>query len=292
MPLRWPRLILDCARQPVLIAGSGRSGSTWLAELLNVRGDHRVIWEPLNEEQVPLARVIGARRYLRASDDAPAERAAFARILTGRTGGAWIDTFNRPGVYRRRLVKIIRGNLMLGWVRATFPHVPIVFLMRHPGAVIASWARQGWRQSLSAEPMLAQPALVEAHGLHAWCSRPRDAMADMLLAWCIENAVPLHEVGLGGMCIVRYEDLKADPAGQLQRICDWIGRPLDPRMLARIDQPSALTGEHSPLTRGEDPATAWQRELDAHTCRLIDEHLARFGLGAYYSETLRSSLPA
>lgn len=286
------RCMLDLARRPLLLAGSGRSGTTWLVEMLNWRGDHRVIWEPLNVEQVEATRAIGSRRYLPAEADAAAERAAFSRVLAGQVRGPWIDSFNKQWIYRRRLVKVIRGNLMLPWVRRQFPDVPVVFMLRHPGAVVDSWLRQPWKQRLSAQPLLAQPSLVEAHGLKKWVGKPLSDAEDAVLAWCIENIVPLREVAPGRMLVTFYEDLAADPNGQLQRILPWYGLTFDPEMLAHVNTPSAMVGENSPLQRGGDPVSDWTARLDSDTQHRIRNILAHFGFDRIYGDDGRPRIAA
>ncbi len=276
--------MLDLARRPSVLAGSGRSGTTWLVELVNWRGDHRVIWEPLNAEQVPATRAVGPRRYLRADADDPTVRQVMTRVFTGRVRGPWIDSFNKRWIYRRRLVKMIRGNLMLPWLRAHFPHVPIVLLLRHPGAVVDSWRRQPWKQRLSAAPLLAQRELVEAHRLHEWVGRTLGDIEDALLAWCIENVVPLREVAHGQMLVVFYEDLVAHPQRELRRVMTWYGLPFDPAMLGRVGNPSAMIGENSPLQRGDDPVSDWATRLDADTRRLMSDMLARFSFDRLYGD--------
>jgi hypothetical protein len=276
--------MLDLARRPLLLAGSGRSGTTWLAELINWRGDHRLIWEPLNVEQVPETRPLGARRYLHADHDASELRSVWRRVLDGRIRGPWIDSFNTRLLYRRRLVKVIRGNLMLAWSARWFADVPIILLLRHPGAVVDSWRRQNWKQRLSAQPLLAQRELVERHGLHAWVGGERNELEEALLTWCIENIVPLREVPADRMRVVFYEDLVRDPEGQLQRVMAWCGLPFDRAMLDGVRTPSAMSGQGSPLQRGGDPVTAWADHVDADTRDMMARMLASFGFDRIYSE--------
>jgi hypothetical protein len=70
---------------------------------------------------------------------------SFARkVFTGEIRNRWIDRQNERIYSRYRLIKEIRINLALKWLHDNFPEVPILFLMRHPCAVVASRMELGW----------------------------------------------------------------------------------------------------------------------------------------------------
>jgi len=116
----------------IFLAGSGRSGTTWIAELMNFDNSYRFIFEPLHINRVPLAKPFGWRRYLRPDDDNPELLDSMKTILGGRFRNSWTDHFNRCWIPKKRLVKEIRANLLLGWLHKHFPQVRIVLLLRHP----------------------------------------------------------------------------------------------------------------------------------------------------------------
>jgi hypothetical protein len=55
-----------------------------------------------------------------------------------------VDVENTGFVFRRRIIKEIRSNLMLRWLAGISPCTPVVLLVRHPLAVAASWLQLGW----------------------------------------------------------------------------------------------------------------------------------------------------
>src|SRR5829696_6063462 len=116
----------------LFLAGSGRSGTTWLSEIINHRRGYRYVFEPFNPREVGPFEHFNTKQYLRP-DDQREEFLEPARLaLTGGLRDPWTDRFNGRIVARRRLIKDIRANLLLGWIRANFPGMPIILLLRHP----------------------------------------------------------------------------------------------------------------------------------------------------------------
>jgi hypothetical protein len=274
----------------VFVAGSGRSGTTWLAEIINYRNDHRLIFEPLRPDRVRLGRTFGSGGYVRPSDLDPHKTRAMEAILSGRIRSRWTDQYNTCLLPARRLVKDIRANLMLNWFRARFADVPIVFIVRHPLAVAASrsWlAANGqprWEPNLG--EFLSQAELIEdfLDEQVGFLSSLRQPLEQHVACWSIENRVALSLIEKDPRShLVFYEELVERPASEIGRLFTFLGRELAPRALQIAARPSAMASEAS-LVRLSDPkaAMSWARSLDeddvAAALRIVD----RFGLGSIY----------
>lgn len=273
-------------RDAVFVAGSGRSGTTWLAEILRrSRGGYRTVFEPFHPEKVPLARPFGYRCYLRPGDSRPELLESAGRILSGEPRGPWTDRFNRRLVSRRRLVKEIRANLFLGWLAASFPEMPVVLLLRHPCAVALSRTKLGWRSRL--EEFAARPELVEdflgpvLDGIHAAATE----FERHVFAWCIETLVPLRQLGRGRAHLVFYEGLCESPEEELQGLSGYLGRGEAPVPTGALRNPSALSRPGGAVLSGVDPAASWQEELGRDQVQRASGILASFGLDAVYGES-------
>ena len=96
-------------RKAVLLAGSGRSGTTWIAQLISSRGGWRLMFEPFHSRQIDLLSDWNYRQYLRPGDRDDRFVEPAARILTGKLRHPWVDRFNPSLLARRRLVKEIRA---------------------------------------------------------------------------------------------------------------------------------------------------------------------------------------
>lgn len=266
----------------VFLAGSGRSGTTWVQELINHAHDHRVIFEPFLATVVPFCRHFERKQYLRAADDSPAFLGPARTILGGDFRNEWTDQYNDRPVYRKRLIKEIRANLLLHWLRRHFPSVPIVFLMRHPCAVAASQLRGRW--GLRAADLLRQPRLVEdflspfAGLIHS----ARDEFDNLLLVWCVENYVPLRQFRRGEIFILFYEELLRHPEREIERLFGFLGRPAGPGVFEQFRRPSAQSRSWSAVLTGDDPLDSWRRHIDAGQVRRAAQLLRVFGLDELY----------
>ncbi|MDP8949818.1 MAG: hypothetical protein M3N00_06185, partial [Actinomycetota bacterium] len=111
-------------RNSVFLAGSGRSGTTWISDVINYRNGYRFVFEPFHPGKVRVCKNFGRKQYLRPDDRREEYLGAAREVLTGRIRSPWTDRFNRKFVARRRLIKDIRANLLLGWMRENFPGMP------------------------------------------------------------------------------------------------------------------------------------------------------------------------
>jgi hypothetical protein len=251
---RWPWAAASSAfrrapRRLIVLAGSGRSGTTWLGDILSSCRGCGSVFEPLNANRVPEAPQWGRASgspgcYLRREEPNPAWSHFFDRVFSGQVSNAWTRqdwrlvpqaVEHRPVLSRvffgfakvRRLmrnwtattyvVKTIRSNLLLPWLATWFP-VQIVHLIRHPCAVIDSQLRLGWRSEL--DDIHAQPALLEdllspfSHWLES-ASAPFEKLA---VLWCVENLLPLEMVSRGLCQPIVYEECVAHPESELPRL--------------------------------------------------------------------------
>lgn len=275
-------LRLDLARgdhtKTVFLAGSGRSGTTWLSALVNHDGSYRYIFEPFHPGKVGDFRAFGSKQYLRPED----RRAEFLeparKVLAGELRSGWTD---RGGalVARRRLIKDIRANLLLGWMAQNFPGMPIVLLMRHPCAVVLSRLALGWRDNL--DETMAQGDLVEDHLLpvEGRIRAARDPFERHLFLWCIDNHVPLRQLPPGAVHLCFHERLVRDPEPELRRLFAFVGRDFDAAVLKKLGRPS-FTSRRA----GRPSVDGWQGRLDGGRREKATEILGLFGLDRVYGE--------
>jgi Sulfotransferase family len=285
MPEASAKGFSDLSEGPtVLVAGSGRSGTTWVQELINHAHDHRVIFEPFLGSVVPFCRHFERKQYLRDADDSAEFLGPARTILGGEFRNEWTDQYNDRPVYHKRLIKEIRANLLLHWLRRHFPATPIVFLMRHPCAVVASQLRGRWR--LNASDLLRQSQLVDDFlvpfaGLIR-CAQ--DEFDNLLLVWCIENYIPLRQFGRGEILLLFYEELIRHPEREIERLFRFLKRPVEPGAFEQLRRPSAQSRSWSAILTGDDPLDSWRSHIDENQLRRALLFLRLFGLDALYGE--------
>ncbi len=240
---RWPLDLGESLQETVLIAGVGRSGTTWLADLINFDGRYRDLFEPFHPWKVAAAAPLQGQWYQRAADTPPAAFVEYvSRVLCGRVRDPWIDRFNRRVVSHRRVVKAIRANLFLGWLASRYPQVKIILLMRHPAAVARSRLAlpAGWEWRPTLAELLAQRTLREqlSPAQRRLAANAQGPFDEHLLTWSISHCLPLAELQPGSVLPVFYERLRSAPEAQLRRVFAFIGQPWNAACLQAHGAPS------------------------------------------------------
>jgi len=233
---------------PIVLAGSGRSGTSWLLNILTLDYNYRAIFEPFNWLQIPIASKF-YNLYLTSSDEYPELEKFMRQVFYYKTDEAWARwmhfgigkktpllkktlqyIYNLPKYKfwaKNRVVKIIKGNLMLSWLQKHF-NAKIVYIIRHPCAVIDSQRRMGWDTRLTR--FLSQPKLISDY-LHPYLDFIYSAKTEtekLAILWCIENFVPLQQIKKGEIkaFACTYEHIICEPEKYLEGIMSFLGFPL------------------------------------------------------------------
>lgn len=266
--------------QTVLLAGGGRSGTSWLAEYLLQSGRSRYLWEPFHTGRVRGARQhLGPSPYLAPDTDKPSQEQFVEKVLRGKIKSPWIDSRQRGQIFDRRVVKTIRANLMLKWMKTQFPEVQYLLLLRHPYAVSQSRVQLGWDARLS--DFLNQERLIETH-LHPFLPALReaqDAWEQQILRWCVETLVPLRELQAADVTLIFYEDLVQHYPASLEQVLQKTGpTPLQSRDRASRSSSSSKMG----LDKAQQGLQQWQTTVDERAMRKVQYYLELFGLDVVY----------
>lgn len=281
---RWYFNLNHKVERSVLLAGSGRSGTTWLAQVLNHGNYYRYMFEPFHPAYTPECAGFNIRQYIRPDAGGNRFFPPARAVLSGRVANPWVDAQNGKLFCDRRLVKDIRVNLLLKWLRNQFPSLPILFLMRHPCAVANSRIVLEWSSPLPA--MLAQADLVEDHiAEHVEAiSHCRSAFEKEIYLWCIEHYVPLRQCGRDDFYFLFYEHLCTNPLEETEKLFGWLGRKVPEDIEATIRAPSATSAKHSAVLRGRDLVAGWTKQVGPRQAKDAVAILHRFGLDRIYGE--------
>ncbi len=273
-------------KNSILVAGSGRGGTTWLAEIINADNSFRDIFEPFNPRRVRSVKDFNYRQYLRPMDRDPRYLRPAHLVFSGKLRDDWTDQYNRRFFCTRRLVKDIRVNLMLKWIHDNFLEMPIIFLLRHPCAVAVSRLSQRWKSSTAIEDFLSQHTLIEDHlkQFMPIITATRSDFEQHVLVWCIENYVPLRTLRKSDALVVFYENLCTRPETELNRIAEYLKLGRLELMMKRIKKPSSQTRKRaSAIVLGEDPVSSWRKMVDQAMLNSAHDLLTVFGLTGLYA---------
>ena len=235
----------------ILISSMGRSGSTWMSNLINYKSDYKEVFEPFFPARVREAELFGYYKYLDVSNHEHHLEQVAKLIINGKLDNTWVNSGNRDGYGNGVLIKSIRSNLMLTWLKRNFPDLKIVFLIRDPLEVARSWIRLGWgkipyQNTTDLDVILGQETfLANFPEMSTW----RDKLKDMsnfeliVLEWCILNYVPLKQQSKqpGLFLLVNYNEVITNPSTQLKRIFDFIEEDFSSDSLRNLQVKSRTT---------------------------------------------------
>lgn len=278
----------------VFLAGGARSGTTWLSELINYDNAYRYMFEPFGVRQLG---DFWYGSYLRPDDADAATRDRAEFILSGRFHDPWVDQFNKRLSVERRLIKEVRANLWVKWLRTQFPQVPVVLIMRHPIPTVRSRFKRYFdakdRSLVDTDPakrtaefrhyLLDQRALVDDHlGPFKQVIENAESVWDQrLLVWCVQNYVPLRQLKSGDAYIAFYESFCLDPIGELRKLFAFLGRQVDDAAANRVWKPSPMA-RYDTMPDPTTLVTGWTKKVpDADVARAV-ELLKLFGLDDIY----------
>jgi hypothetical protein len=271
----------------ILVAGTARSGTTWLGDLIALQIPCRVMFEPFHPDLVPQYRNFQYFQYMRPGRVDPQFHAFVQKLFSGQIRNPWTDRQNERIFPQYRLIKDIRINLALKWLHDEFPQVPILFVLRHPCAVVLSRMELGWATDSDILPFLCQPDLIQDFiAPHIdFIKRAKTDEEKHAMIWSVSNLVPLRQFATGDLKIVRYENLCRQPETELSSIFEFLGVKYDIPSTARLNQPSQTARQTSAVVTGADRVTSWKKKLSTQQIDSILRVVQAFGLGDLYGSS-------
>ncbi len=278
----------------IFLTGSNRSGTTWLQDILAHSLNCRLLFEPLHPRVSERPDFV--RLYLTARDENPELEAYLHRVLDNRVHDRWMRQgghasplyfFRHRWWARKTVVKLVRANLMLDWLSPRFD-ARIIYLIRHPCAVISSMRKMGWEESVgwSFDFLKTQEALMR-NFTAAQQARILDPAATNLerltMLWCIENMIPLRQFNQNNWIGVVYEELVANPVPELNRIHEALGWTPPRKGYPGVHRISHTAARDTRDTR--DVLHKWKKGLTEEEAETILRLVAEFGCVLYNDQS-------
>lgn len=265
-------------RDNVLVFGTGRSGTTWLSEII-ASGGLRFVFEPLHPGEVPEARNFPFPNYLLPGEETP-WLPLLEKVVTGRVTNAWTVRANPSA--ERSVVKLIRANLMMEWMIDRFRFHP-VYIIRNPLSVAGSMKEQGWDVGVryvqrAMEHIRAKDGSFD--NLEELFERPITKVESYAIMWGFQNAIPIRRRLLKKVVFIRFEELAADPEGIFEPLARRIRLDMTPAVREQLHKLSFQRGKQS-WEKGYDPTTAWKRSLTRREVKDVIRIVRWFGLEDY-----------
>jgi hypothetical protein len=246
------------------------------------------MFEPFHSKLVEAFQQFNYFQYVRPNEPNEELRTYCHRVFTGDIRHRWIDREVETIFPEYRLVKDIRANLFLGWLYHNFPEVPLLFVMRHPCAVVLSRMQLGWWTDKDIEPFLSQPKLVEDFLVDKMevVTRAKTPEEKHAIVWCISNLVPIRQFHSAELPVIFYENLCTQPELEVPKIFQTIGHKYDDTIFALARRPSTTAIRSSAVVTDSDKLARWQKELSFKQIDQIRAVVAEFGLDYIYGDSL------
>jgi len=263
----------------ILLAGSGRSGTTWLANIIAACPGFGIIFEPFDHRKVVEAKEFPLRAYLRPEGDYPEYKTFVQKVLSGKIHNVWTDREKNNFLIWKYLLKTIRANLMLAWINRVFK-CPIVYMMRHPCAVVLSRMKLNWETHL--EVFLNQEKLMKDYlgPFESLVRRAKKPIQKHTIMWCIENLIPLNQFKDYDWILCTYEGLCNNTEEEINRIFTQLGLKRTKRVNQAINS-FYQTRNDSAVRTGRDPINDWKSYLSEDEIKEILSIVREFGIEIY-----------
>lgn len=274
----------------VVVCGSPRSGTTWLAELINHDHRFRYCFEPEDpHHRTSRFDAFSPSQYLRTDEGDPAFTEPLRDLFDGKVYSRYSDQWQR-GIHLRPspdlLVKLVNGNLFAGWIAHNIERTTVVHIVRHPLAVLRSQAVLGFPDHT--DYALDQPQLV-ADVLHEFDDVIASATSPLerrVVEWCVNQVVPVRQLPLDRSITVRYEDLLVGPERALRGVFNAVDQPWTGEVLDRASQPSKTAWNGSGFQDDQrHHLESWRSAFTHDEIERTYELIEAFGLSYLYADS-------
>lgn len=245
----------------IVIAGFGRSGTTWMSDILSKTVGGLILFEPCHPQVCNMAKQWA---YDGSHDIAIAQKTFLKEITHSEEVHPWLlrNHLRNPmeevpsayvnDVWRHCEVigyKTIRWNHNLRFIGDS-ASTKVVYMLRHPLSVIASllrresyWVEFGWKfhwDTLQSKVPIffAEDQHEKLEVVASGLTQQAEKIAFM---WAVSTSISLRQVSLISGRVVKYEDLYTEPYGTTRSVLSYLERAAQGLHPSYIFEPSMTT---------------------------------------------------
>lgn len=286
----------------VFITGIGRSGTTWLSEVINYDNSYREIFEPFLSYKVKLARGFRLNQYVHPNNQNTILVKSAQKILSGRVRCGWTDHGNRRFISTKRIIKDVRTNLMLKWLCNIRPGMPIILLIRHPLSIYNSWKKLEWGVGTEFgvrdfDEVISQENLLDDFPIIRDNLKNIDRgnfFEQLIFLWCLFYYVPLKQLSIDDYRLVFYENLLLAPEKEFESIFLYLKKSFNyEEIINKVQKPSKTNyNKNNFASPPEKIIQSWKKDITAGEFLRAYEILRMFNLdGIYNDEGFPTNVP-
>lgn len=267
----------------IIIAGTPRSGTTLVMELLGWLPRYTTLFEPLHPTWFREAYIAGfqPRTYLPPGKNWPEGEKYLEKVLSGNvvSKNPYLRINPKYIIHRllsnKIIVKFVRANRLLPWIQEKFNVRGTIFVIRHPCAVISSQLNTGfygyahpdyhnfYNMLPSQDQLMKEISKIEPYypGLLEKVERlekPEEILASI---WSIDNLIPLCSDQSSSWYILVYEKLITEGIKELRKIFHWLREDVPIEAIKQLNIPSKLTQDRNPqeVTNKNIQLSKWKK---------------------------------
>ncbi|SHI37559.1 hypothetical protein SAMN04488096_101339 [Mesonia phycicola] len=222
----------------VVVVGSARSGTSWLAETIAQQHRYRLLFEPEQETQTKNGKLLCDKYFTNDYNDVKANY-YLKKVFANRVDCDWIaQSSNRkwkrhlwPLIPKKFVIKFVRCNLSAKYMNEHF-QIPVIHIIRNPYDVIKSQQRVRFPWLYDLSHFAEQDHLVELVDQHFKFNLKDVSKFNeteiLTIRWCLENVIPLQvqESYPYKSTVIKHEDLRADVNVYLKLCSDFNLEPV------------------------------------------------------------------
>ncbi|MBD0356422.1 MAG: sulfotransferase [Rubrobacter sp.] len=254
----------------IWIFGTGRTGSTWLAAMMEEPEGHDVWFEPRVGTVFDPQRLQrhGGKHFIFASQYKDVWLRSIRNFILDGANARFPEL---AGGYLA--VKEPGGSVGAGLIMEALPESGMVLLVRDPRDVVASWLdatrKGGWQTRRRGEDGRRAESLAETNP-NAFVRRHADAYLQH-----VGSAKRAYDGHGGRKVVVRYEDLRTDALGTMKRMYSALAVPVDETRLAQAVEKHSwenIPEEEKGQGKFYRKATpqAWREDLTRHQVKTVE----------------------
>lgn len=289
------RIYPERNRDPLIISGSPRGGTTWIAEsIARMYGSTRVLWEPLqdgNWEKEACA--FGKRPRVDEGNADERKDAFFERLLCGTMVNRHTLRLNKQPEHlwslfrnQRLIIKFVRGNGVVAYLRRRFSLPKPLIVVRHPCAVVASQLHMGqWED----HPYVADELYEAFPQIRDVVDRNASLYERLAMTWAADV---LNARNSGDdVQIIHYEDVVVRRLEALRAVLhEWGWDEVPQELDSYLDRPSSSHKAWTQLQSTEAKLSRWKKDLDNKTISDILRIVHGMGVESYGEEVVPKKL--
>ena len=278
----------------LLVIGEGRSGTTWLANLLNFDNHYRMLFEPFQAENFRPSISYQSEYPFPDSDGSDVVDRHIQKVIRGNFISGHANVQFPKALYRGLLIKDISAQLIIDQLCDSAPEMRRIMIVRHPFAVAESKSKTfSWPTDPSTFLTADNPRRAEIEGKRDIIDEviaTGDPILMQVLLWCLSTRFALSSRSINSFTMVFYEDLITRPKHELPRIfskLDLFARYSENQQLIeeQLDRRSHVTFRSNAIENSRKQHTAWHNQWDVRTIDAGLQILEEFGFQKVYSDS-------